>query len=245
MKTVLVTGFNGFIGLHLIPELQKNFNIIGISLLKNPQIKIKQIKCDISKINERSIPKKISTIIHLAAISDVDLCQKNPLKAYTINVQGTQQILEIARKNDAKVIFLSTGHVFGDVKSSIKEIYNKNPTSIYAATKLEGEKLCESYANSYGLDISIPRLFSVYGPNSPKYSVTYNIIQQLLTKQSIRLGNLETKRDFIYIKDSIEAILLIMKKIHGFNDYNIGTGKSTSIIQICNILKKISVLNTK
>ena len=244
MKTILVTGFNGFIGSNLIPELQKNFHIVGISNSKSSEISIKQIKQNISKINEKQLPRKISTIIHLAAISDVDFCQSNPDKAFETNIQGTHKVLELARKKDSDVIFMSTAHVFGKTKKIvIKENQNKNPTSIYAATKLTGEIMCESYANSYGLNIGIPRLFSLYGPNGPKHSVTYNIIQQILNKQTIKLGNTSTKRDFLYIKDAIDAILLIMKKNRGFNDYNVGSGKSHSIIQICTKLKKISKKN--
>ena len=82
LKTVLVTGYNGFIGSNLIPELQKKFNIIGISRLKHPSVKIKQIKHDISQVNKINLPEKISTIIHLAALTDVNFCQNNIEKAF-------------------------------------------------------------------------------------------------------------------------------------------------------------------
>ena len=244
MKTVLVTGFNGFIGSNLIPELQKIFHVVGISNSKSSKIHITQIKQNISKINEKHLPRKISTIIHLAAISDVDFCQNNPDKVFETNIQGTHKILEIARKKDSDVIFMSTSHVFGKTtKIKIKENQNKNPLSLYAASKLSGEVMCQSYANSYGLNIGIVRLFSLYGPNAPKHSVTYNIIQQILNKQTIKLENICAKRDFFYIKDAVDAILLVMKKNRGFNDYNVGSGKSHSLLQICTKLKKISKKN--
>jgi nucleoside-diphosphate-sugar epimerase len=244
LKTVLVTGFNGFIGTNLIPELQKNFHVIGMSNLKHPEINIKQIKQNISNISEKNLPKSISTIIHLAAISDLDFCQKNPDKVFKTNIQGTHNILELARKKDSDLIFMSSSHVFGQTKKvAITEKYPKNPLSIYATTKLSGEIMCESYANSYGLNIGVARLFSLFGPNGPKHSVTYNIIQQILNKNAIKLGNIHTKRDFLYIKNVIDAILIIMKKNRGFNDYNVGSGKSHSLMQICNKLKKISKQN--
>ncbi len=241
MKTVLVTGFNGFIGSHLIPKLLKTYNVIGFSTSKNPQLKIPQMKGDITKINDKTFPSKISKIIHLAAVSDVEYCQKNPVAASKINIFGTQKILELARKNDSQVIFLSTAHVFGSPKNNpVDEYCQKNPKSIYAATKLAGEALCESYSNSYGLDIGVIRLFSVYGPNSPKHTVTANIIKQIISKKIIKLGNIKSKRDFLYIDDAINAILLIMKKNHNYNEYNVGGEKSYSINQICTILKDIS-----
>ena len=91
MKTVLVTGFNGFIGSHLIPELIRNYDVIGFSHSKNSQSKITQIKGNITKIDENIIRSKISTIIHLSAVSDVDYCQKNPLESSKINIVGTQK----------------------------------------------------------------------------------------------------------------------------------------------------------
>ena len=240
MKTVLVTGYNGFIGSNLIPELQKKFRLIGVSKLKHSDINIKQIKHDISKNNMIRLPEKISTIIHLAGITGVDFCQSNPKKAFATNIQGTKQILELARKKDSNVIFLSTSHVFGKVKNNtIKEDYEKNPNSVYGITKLAGEILCKSYSNSYGLNIGIPRLFSIYGPHAPIHSVSYSIIQQILTKKNIRLGNIKSERDFLYVKDAINAILIITKKNKKFNDYNVGAGKGYSIIEICDLVKKI------
>ena len=240
MKTVLVTGYNGFIGSNLIPELQKKFRLIGVSKLKHSDINIKQIKHDISKNNTIRLPEKISTIIHLAGITGVDFCQSNPKKAFATNIQGTKQILELARKKDSNVIFLSTSHVFGKPKNNtIKEDYEKNPNSVYGITKLAGEILCKSYSNSYGLNIGIPRLFSIYGPHAPIHSVSYSIIQQILTKKNIRLGNIKSERDFLYVKDAINAILIIMKKNKKFNDYNIGAGKGYSITEICDLVKKI------
>ena len=241
METVLVTGFNGFIGYHLIPKLVQQYNVIGLSTSKNSQLKIPQIKTDITKIDKKSLPSKISKIIHLAAISDVDFCQKNPLDASHINIIGTQKILELARKNDSQVIFLSTSHVFGSPKKNpIDEHCQKNPKSIYAATKLAGEALCESYSSSYGLNVAVMRLFSVYGPNSPKHTVTANIMKQIISKKIIKLGNIKSKRDFLYVDDAINAMLLIMKKNHNYNEYNVGSEKSYSINQICTILKDIS-----
>ena len=241
MKTVLVTGYNGFIGSNLIPELQKKFHLIGISKSKHSDINIKQIKHDISKNNIIQLPEKISAIIHLAALTDVNFCQNNPEKAFVTNIQGTKQILELARKKDSNVIFLSTAHVFGKItKNPIGEKYEKNPNTIYGITKLAGEIMCKSYSNSYGLNIAVPRLFSIYGPYSPIHSVTSNIIRQILTKKSLQLGNIKSKRDFLYIKDAIDAIQVIMKKNKKFNDYNIGSGKSYSILEICNIIKKLS-----
>lgn len=241
MKNILLTGHTGFIGNHLLNNLQKNYNIIGVAPNSQNTFGFKQIKKDINKVAFKDIPEKISIIIHLAATSDVNFCQENPTKAVKINIQGTQNILELARKHDSKLIFMSSSHVFGKPKKlPINENHEKHPTSIYSATKLAGESLCEAYSASYGMDVTITRLFSVYGPNSPKHSLINSIITQILDKPSLELGNLKTKRDFVFVSDVVDAIEKIIPKVRKLNDYNIGTGKKTSIFELCTMLMKIA-----
>ena len=243
MKNIIVTGHDGFLGSHLVPELQKKFNVIGVSKTGYSQ-KITQLKKDICKISYLDFPEKINYIIHLAAITDPIYCQKNPKECFNVNVNGTQNILELARRKDSKIIFFSTSHVYGIPKKlPVKEGDPKHPNSIYSDSKLDAEIICESYSRTYGLDVSIARLFSVYGPNSSSHLVVNSIINQLLKNKVIQLGNVNSRRDFIYVTDVIQAIKIILKTIHGFNDYNVGTGKSYSILEICEILKKISKKN--
>ena len=243
MKNIIVTGHDGFLGSHLVPELQKKFNVIGVSNTGYSQ-KITQLKKDICKISYLDFPEKINYIIHLAAITDPIYCQKNPKECFNVNVNGTQNILELARRKDSKIIFFSTSHVYGIPKKlPVKEGDPKHPNSIYSDSKLDAEIICESYSRTYGLDVSIARLFSVYGPNSSSHLVVNSIINQLLKNKVIQLGNVNSRRDFIYVTDVIQAIKIILKTIHGFNDYNVGTGKSYSILEICEILKKISKKN--
>ena len=240
MKKLLVTGHTGFIGKNLVKSLSEKYELFGVSLNKSTQ-KINQIKKNINKLKIEDLPKNISSIIHLAALTDVDFCQKNPVKCFQSNVYGTQNMLEIARKINANFIYLSTNHVYGPPKKlPIREDHPKNPTSIYATSKLLSEIICQTYSQNYGINVSIIRLFSVYGQNSAKHLVTTKIISQILNNSSIKLGNLFPKRDFIYIDDVISAIELILTKTVSYNEFNVGTGKSHSILELCKILKKIS-----
>jgi len=241
LEKLLVTGQSGFIGSHLTPILSKKYQIVGLAKKKLPQLKILQLKYDIQSVSASTIPKNVNCIVHMAALANFEYCNNNPSKCFSVNVGGTQNLLEIARKKDLKFLYVSTGHVFGTPeKLPINERHPRNPSSIYAKSKLEAEILCESYSKSYGIDVAIVRLFSVYGPKSPDYLVTSKIISQLLTRSSIRLGNVHPKRDFVYIDDAIDAIEKVLPKIHRFNSYNVGSGKSYSILEICNILSKIS-----
>jgi len=237
LRTLVITGQSGFIGSHLVDSLSKKYKIIGISNIKSSLTKIPsnvtQIKQDVRKITEKNLPKNFFCIVHLAALTDVAYCQENPTKCIEVNVNGTQRMLELARKKDSKFLFLSTSHVFGKpIKLPINENHSRIPTSIYSASKLCAENLCEAYSKAYGLDISIIRLFSIYGPKSPLHLVTSKIISQLLTKNVIHLGNVKPKRDFLFINDTIDAIQIVLKKMNGFNSYNVGSGKSHSIFEV-------------
>jgi len=239
---ILITGANGFIGSHLTHYLNsKKFRIIGLSNKLENNLNIRMIKKNIESSKPIEIPKDVSTIIHLAAMSDLQKCKKFPKKCFQINVLGTQNVLECARKNDCSVIFASTSHVYGNpIKLPINENHPRNPTSIYASTKNAAEHICQAYAHSYGLNISIIRVFSVYGPKSPPHLVTTQILTQLKKNKDLELGNLSAKRDFIYVKDVISAIEIILKKSKKFNVFNVGSEKSYSIHDLCKVLEKIS-----
>lgn len=243
MKKILVTGYSGFIGYNLVEELlEKKYQVIGISDKKEDvRHDIIQIRKDVRKLDENELPKNLSCIIHLAAITDVSYCQKNPSECIDVNVKGTQHILEIARNTRTKFLYLSTSHVYGiPNKLPIKESHPRNPSSIYASSKLAAEIITESYARSYGMDVSIVRLFSIYGPRSSEHLVISKIISQLLNKNIISLGNLYPKRDFLYVKDAVKAIELVLRKTKKFEIYNVGSGTSYSILELCNMIKKIS-----
>ena len=100
MKKLLISGQSGFIGSNLVEALSKKYKIIGIASKKIPNSKIIQIKKNILKVNYNDIPKDISSIIHLAAITDVEFCQRNPLECFSVNIHGTKNLLDIARNSN-------------------------------------------------------------------------------------------------------------------------------------------------
>lgn len=220
--------------------MKKSKKIIGLSNNKQNKSKnFQHYKIDLRTKNILIKPK-ISSIIHLAAISDVKFCNENPSLCFDINVLGTKKILEICRKKDVNLIFASTSHVYGKPKKNpITEKERTKPNSIYSTTKIMGENLCESYAKTYGLNISVLRFFSLYGPNAPKHNVVHNIINQYLSNSKIKIGNLKPKRDFLYVDDAIRAVKKVNENQKGFQVFNIGSGKSSSIKTICDKIEKI------
>lgn len=244
-KKILITGSQGFIGSHLLRELLPENEIIGLNISKDfktknykPRIK------NIVKLKHDDVKESLDGIIHLAALTNVEFCNNFPKKCIETNILGTQKMLELARKKNCKLIFISTSHVYGVPKTlPIKENHSTNPTSVYAKSKRLAEILCEEYSKAYGLNISILRLFSVYGNNSPPHLVTSRIISQLDHK-TIQLGNVSSRRDFIFIKDAINAIKIVLKNSRNFGIYNVGTGQSHSILEVCNLIKKLSKKKT-
>lgn len=246
MKKILVTGYNGFIGSNLVEELlSAGYHVIGLSNKREEKKRnFTHIQKDIRKLNECDLPKGISHIVHLAAVTDVSFCQKNPAECMDINVNGTQNMLEIARKTCAKFLQLSTSHVYGTpTRLPIKEDHPCKPSSIYASSKLVSEIIAESYSRAYKMDVSVVRLFSIYGPYSTEHLVTSKVISQLLDENFISLGNLFPQRDFLYVKDAVKAIELVLRKTKGFEIYNVGYGKSHSILDLVKILRKIANKN--
>ena len=238
MKKILITGSSGFIGKNLIDSLLSEYKIIGL-IKKKGKSKIKHITKDISEVTSKDF-KNIFCVIHLAAITDPKICKDFPNQCIATNVLGTQKILEASRKNNCKVIYASTSHVYGIPKKiPISETASVSPTSIYAGSKLAGEILCESYHKQFDMDISIVRIFSVYGPKSNNHCVLPSIVKQMKNSNVIKLGNINSKRDFIFISDIVDAFKIILKNIDGFNIYNVGTEKSYSIKEICKKFEKL------
>ena len=234
----MITGSSGFIGKNLVESLLSEYEIIGLSK-KQKNSKSEHVTKDISKITSKDF-KNIFCVIHLAAITDLKVCKDFPDQCIATNVLGTQKILESARKNNCKVIYASTSHVYGIPKKlPINETTSTSPTSMYAGSKLAGEILCESYHKQFDMDISIVRIFSVYGPESSNHYVIPNIVAQLKNSNKIKLGNINSRRDFIFISDVISAFRIILNNINGFNVYNVGTEKSYSIKQICKKFEKL------
>lgn len=238
MKKILIVGHSGFLGTNLVKGLISKYEIIGISK-QCKKSEIKEIKKDITKITSNDF-KDIFCIIHLAALTDPKFCEDFPDKCFSVNVVGTQKILECAKKNGCKLIYASTSHVYGNPKKiPISESANISINSIYSGSKLAGEILCESYAKQYNMDITISRIFSVYGPNSKKYYVLSNLMTQLKKSNTVKLGNINSKRDFIFISDVVDAFKIMLDNIDGLNIYNIGSGKSYSTLEICKITEKL------
>ena len=258
MKKVFVTGASGFIGSHLVEALlKKKYSVhalatydINSSLGWLENVKSKHLKiihgdiCDENFIFK--ITKKMDYIIHLAALISIPYSYLSPYSYIKNNIEGTYNILEAARKNKIKkTIHTSTSEVYGTAQySPIDEKHPLNPQSPYAASKISADSIAISYYKSFSLPVTIIRPFNTFGPRQSSRAVIPTVISQCLQNpKKLFVGNINTKRDFTYVSDTVNGYIKALESKKNINGeiINLGTGTTIKIKEIIfelfNILK--------
>jgi UDP-glucose 4-epimerase len=186
----------------------------------------------------------VEGIVHLAAIINVVEALRFPRRAVQVNVMGTVNMLEAARKLDVdRFVFASSVAVYGEPKRlPIDESHQTQPVNLYGLTKLMGEKLLWRWYEDYGIKGIALRYFNVYGPRmrpGPYAGVVYNFIRALAAgvKPAIYGDGLQT-RDFIYVEDVAHANLLALKSKY-VGAVNICSGRETSIVELYSLICSI------
>jgi nucleoside-diphosphate-sugar epimerase len=227
-KKILISGSKGFVGRALISSLPSD--LYDVSQIKSSQ---DLDLCDLRTVVD--LPNA-DIIVHLASKSYVPDSFTNPEKFYRNNFLSTLNLLEKAKKNNSKFIFVST-YVYGRPSYlPIDENHPTSPLNPYTQSKLICEELCNSYARDFGIDVIIIRPFNIYGPGQNSSFLIPTILNQLKLKE-INLNDPRPKRDYVHVDDFVNAIRIIIDKgFNGYNIFNIGTGKSYSISDIMNII---------
>jgi len=224
-KRILVTGHDGFIGSYLLPELEKDNEVLT---LEEDQgfIDVR----DWEKIREID---DVDLIYHLAAVTFVPYSFDHPRETYEVNVGGTLNLLELARLNDAKVVTMSS-YVYGKPEYlPIPETHPLHPNNPYTYSKMVMEKLCQGYSTDFNLNCVILRPFNIYGLGQGENFLIPSIINQL-HQGKIELQDPKPKRDFIYVTDVIRAMIKAGNYTprDNLDIFNVGYGKSYSVEEI-------------
>lgn len=252
---VLITGINGFIGSSLAKFLIDNqYKVIGTGRNKNCKIEGLEsyIHCNLPDVKPlKQCIRKVDTIVHLAGSTTHKEINKNKSKILYSNLISTQNILNCfyQSSNTSKFIFSSTGKVYGTPKYlPLDEKHPLKPTNALGKLKLTNEKLLDFY-NVQEKEITITRIFNVFGPNQKIDFLIPKILKQIKEQsdnQSLKLilGDIKPKRDYLYITDVISAYFCILSANYnsGLNIYNICSAKGHSVkdivYNISNIINK-------
>ena len=249
---IIITGGAGFIGSHLVETLSEKAEVKVIDNLSSGKLenikpfldKIKFVEGDI--LDLEFLKEEFlgyDYLIHLAAsIEVVSKSFEQILDINKINVEGTLKVLIAAKEAGIKrVVFASSCAVYGNQERGIENAITR-PISPYASTKLIGENYC-NFFNGVGLEIVNLRFFNVYGKRQNlDYAAVIptfiNLIKQ--EKQPIVYGNGKQTRDFVYVKDVVEACILAIEKEEAAGEtFNIAAGKSITILELIDVINKI------
>lgn len=229
---ILVTGGNGFLGAHVVNELNKYFKNVFILDLKknNKNTKNKTIIADICNYEStQKALKGFDLVYHFAGLSDLDVAYKNPISTVKLNIEGTVNLLESCRINKVKkFIFASSMYVSGF------------HGSFYRCSKDSCEKYIKEYKERYNLNYLILRYGSLYGTGSDLSNGLYRIIHQILTDKQIRYtGDVESMREYINVIDAAKASVSILLKKYSNSSINITGQQSIKILDLLKIIKEI------
>src|SRR3989338_5384903 len=229
-KKVLITGSEGFIGNHLAERLLKEGAKVRAFVLYNfsnswgwlesfPKDKMRRIEVfsgDIRDYNNvYNAMEGVDIVFHLAALIGIPFSYHSQDTYIDTNIRGTVNILQAGRRlKTKKIIHTSTSEVYGTAQYvPINEEHPINPQSPYAASKASADYLALSFHKSFNLPVAVLRPFNTFGPRQSARAVIPTIITQILAgKSEIKLGNLETVRDFTYVADMADAFMKIAGK---------------------------------
>lgn len=186
--------------------------------------------------------KDCDFIFHLAALISIPYSYLAPISYLRTNVEGTLNILEAARKNRVqRVIITSTSENYGSAQyTPIDEHHILQPQSPYSASKISADMFADSYFRSFNLPIIIARPFNVFGPRQSLRAVIPSIIMQLTRGPKLYVGNINTVRDYTYVKDTVNGLVSLLKhKSTVGKIFNIGSNKKTSIKNIIKLASSI------
>lgn len=257
-KKVFVTGADGFIGSHLVNQLVRCGATVKALVYYNSWNHIgwlhdldKEILDDIEIINgdirdsffiNESV-KGANYVFHLSSLIGIPYSYIAAKSYVDTNIHGALNIAQACLDLDSLdcLLNISTSEVYGSAQFvPMSEDHPLVGQSPYAATKIAADKIIQSFHLSFDLPAVIARPFNTYGPRQTARAVIPTIINQALLSETLKLGNLDARRDFNYVSDTADGMLALSQSDKAIGkEINIGTGRSYSIREITELVSKI------
>ncbi|HMN04865.1 MAG TPA: GDP-mannose 4,6-dehydratase [Flavobacteriales bacterium] len=245
-RKVLVTGGAGFIGSALVSMLNARGDEVHVlddlsfgrrHLAAVPDDRFLQV--DIrhrQAVREAVAALRPEVVLHLAAVHFIPYCNAHPAEAAEINIMGTINVLDAceAAGSVGQVFVASTAAVYPICDEAVAETHEPGPMDIYGVTKLATEKVAAEFQLRTGIPVVVGRFFNAFGPNETNPHLFPEIQRQVLAgRRTLKLGNLDPKRDFIHTSDMGRAVLsLLDARLPGFEVFNIGRGIEYSVREV-------------
>ena len=182
----------------------------------------------------------IDFVFHLAGRTYVPDAWREPADFQRVNVTGTLNVLELCRIRKIPITYVSA-YLYGNPASlPVKETDRIQPNNPYALSKFLAESVCSFYAEHFDVPVTIIRPFNIYGPGQKGHFLIPEIIAQVKAGQPIRLKDITPRRDYIYLDDLVDALVLTLNPEPGCHVYNIGYGSSLSVTEIVEAIQSVA-----
>jgi UDP-glucose 4-epimerase len=246
----LVTGGAGFIGSHIVDALiARGDEVVCVDDVSAPQNDqfywndaATNVRADIRNLHQ-GLYDGVDVVFHLAARSRIQPTVNNPSECFSVNVLGTQRVLDCSRLAGVKrVVYSASSSYYGHAsKPPFIESAPKGCATPYSLSKWQGEEVCDLYTKLYGLSTISLRYFNVYGPREPLKG-EYAPVMGLFRRQQDAgipmtiVGDGKQRRDFTHISDAVSANLVAAEKVNVTGPVNIGTGRNYSINELAQMI---------
>ena len=242
-RRAVVTGASGFIGSALTAHLSaEGWDVVTVDRRPFADGQPPSRLADVAQEGALAGLLDAGTVIfHMAASADVAGSVANPRHDFDNTFRGVFEVLEAARHAGSRVVFPSTASIF-DASNALplSERAFPRPTSPYAAGKLGGEAYCHAYHRSYGVDVRIARLFSVYGIGMFRFAI-HDIVRKIQQDHDdlVILGDGTQVRDYLFIDDAVRGLTMVATEGASGEEYNVASGAPVRLLDLARLIAEL------
>lgn len=256
MKNLMITGAAGFVAgyfIEYLKEKQLEYNILGLDIIDEFDCEYKNFKYKKINLSDKELIKEVienfkpDYILHLASISSVSQSWKQPVESFVNNTNIFLNIIESLRElqSPARILSVGSSEEYGNYppeKMPLKEDYRLLPCNPYSVARVSQEMLSKLFADSFNVNIIMTRSFNHIGPKQREVFVIPSFVKQLVEiknlpeKNTMSVGNIEIIRDFLDVRDVVEAYYKLLTQGKIGEVYNVCSGKGVKLKEIIEIV---------